>query len=126
MFGGRPHPQDQKLVDTYDYVEQISTNKEQLRRRVKNLKKRSVKDDKSAASSSDICGFCKEPGHSVKECLHPHWKRSAIPKNKRRSLDSYSSSDNKRSRSYSFHSRKAVEKDEKRKKKMLDFFLISH
>ncbi|KAL0208656.1 hypothetical protein P9112_011243 [Eukaryota sp. TZLM1-RC] len=100
MFGGRPHPQDQKLVDTYEYVEQVSTNKEQLRRRVKNLKKRSAKDDKFAASSSDICGFCKEPGHSVKECLHPHCKRSAIPKNKRRSLDSYSSSDNKHPRSY--------------------------
>ncbi|KAL0205743.1 hypothetical protein P9112_001050 [Eukaryota sp. TZLM1-RC] len=100
MFGGRPHPQDQKLIDIYDYVEQVSTNKEQLRRRVKNLKKRSAKDDKSAASPSDIYGFCKEPGHSVKECLHPHCKRSAIPKNKRRSLDSYSSSDSKRSRSY--------------------------
>ncbi|KAL0205807.1 hypothetical protein P9112_001114 [Eukaryota sp. TZLM1-RC] len=90
MFGGRPHPQDQKLVDNYDYVEQIPTNKEQLRRRVKNLKKHCAKNNKSVASSSDICGFCKEPGHSVKECLHPHCKRSAIPKN----------NDNKRSRSY--------------------------
>ncbi|KAL0209846.1 hypothetical protein P9112_009930 [Eukaryota sp. TZLM1-RC] len=108
MFGGRPHPQDQKLVDTYDYVEQISTNKEQLRRRVKNLKKRSVKDDKSAAFSSDICEFCKEPGHTVKECLHPHCKRSSVPKNKRRSLDSFSSDNNKRSRSYRINTIKYI------------------